>query len=87
MQAAGTKESNAVMAKMRELPVNDMFAKNGRLRKDGRMIHDMYAVQAKKPSEFTGPWDLLKLLQTIPGEEAFRPLAQSECPLEKAGDK
>jgi branched-chain amino acid transport system substrate-binding protein len=85
VEAANTTEASAVMAKMRELPVNDMFAKNGKLREDGRMVHDMYVVQAKKPSESSGPWDLVKLVQTIPGDEAFRSLAQSECPLVKDG--
>lgn len=83
VQAAGTDEAKAVMAKMRELPVNDAFAKNGVLRPDGRMVHDMYLVQAKKPSESTGPWDLVKTVKTIPGSEAFRPLSESGCPLVK----
>jgi branched-chain amino acid transport system substrate-binding protein len=83
VQAVGTNEASAVMAKMREMPVNDMFAKNGVLRKDGRMVHDMYLVQAKKPNESTGPWDLSKLVKTIPGEQAFRPLSESLCPLVK----
>jgi branched-chain amino acid transport system substrate-binding protein len=83
VQAANTKEARTVMAKMRELPVNDMFAKNGKLREDGRMVHDMYLVQAKKPSESTGPWDLLKLVEKVPGDVAFRPLSESECPLIK----
>lgn len=85
VQAAGTDDAMAVMAKMRELPVNDMFAKNGVLRKDGRMVHDMYLLQAKKPDESTGPWDLARLVQTIPGEQAFRPLSESGCPLVKDG--
>ena len=67
VQATGTREASAVMAKMRELPVNDMFAKNGVLRKDGRMVHDMYLVQAKTPAESKGPWDLVKIVKTIPG--------------------
>ena len=84
VQAAGTRDASAVMAKMRELPVNDMFAKNGVLRKDGRMVHDMYLVQAKTPAESKAPWDLVKIVKTIPGSEAFRPLSESECPLVKA---
>lgn len=83
VKAAGTDEAQAVMAKMRELPVNDMFTKNGRLREDGRMVHDVFLVQAKSPAESSGPWDLVKLVQTIPGEQAFRPLNESECPLVK----
>ncbi len=83
VKAAGTDESSAVMAKMRELPVNDMFAKNGKLREDGRMVHDTYLVQVKTPAESKGPWDLLKLVEVIPGDKAFRPLSESDCPLVK----
>ena len=83
VQAAGTKDVDTVMRKMREMPINDMFAKNGRLREDGRMVHDTFLVQAKKPGESKGPWDLVKLVQVIPGEQAFRPLSESECPLIK----
>ncbi|ACL58336.1 ABC transporter substrate-binding protein [Methylobacterium nodulans] len=81
VQAAGTDEAKAVVAKMREMPVNDFFARNGRLREDGRMVHDMYLMQVKSPAESKGEWDLLKLVQTIPGERAFRPLDAGGCPL------
>ena len=83
IEAAGTDEAGAVMAKMKELPVNDFFAKNGRVREDGRFVHDMYVYEVKKPSESKGPWDYYKLLATIPAEEAFRPLSESDCPLVK----
>ena len=83
IQAAGTDEAKAVSAKMRELPVNDMFAKNGRLREDGRMVHDMLLVQVKKPSESKAPWDYYNVLATIPGDQAFLPLEKSECQLVK----
>jgi branched-chain amino acid transport system substrate-binding protein len=83
VQAAGTDETSAVMAKMREMPINDFFAKNGRIREDGRMVHDMYLFQVKKPAESKGPWDYYKLIATIPGDQAFQPLAQSRCPLVK----
>lgn len=66
---------------MRKTPINDMFAKNGHIRGDGRMIHDLYLFEVKKPSELKGPWDVYKLVRTIPGEEAFRPLSESKCPL------
>jgi branched-chain amino acid transport system substrate-binding protein len=79
--AAGTDEAKAVMAKMRELPVNDFYVRNGHLREDGRLVHDMYLAQVKEPSESTGPWDYYKLLGAIPGDQAFRPLAESGCPL------
>jgi branched-chain amino acid transport system substrate-binding protein len=79
--AAGTDEAKAVMAKMRERRVNDFYVKDGRLREDGRLIHDMYFAQVKTPSESTKPWDYYKILATIPGDQAFRPLAEGGCPL------
>ena len=83
VKAAGTNDSQAVLAKMRETPVNDFFSKGGKIRKDGRMVHDMLLVQVKKPAESKYPWDYYKVLATIPGDEAFRPLSESECPLVK----
>ena len=83
VQAAGTDEAKAVSAKMRELPVNDFFAKNGKVREDGRMVHDMLLVQVKKPSESKAPWGYYNVLATVPGDKAFLPLSQSECPLVK----
>jgi branched-chain amino acid transport system substrate-binding protein len=83
IEAAGTDEAKAVMAKMRELPVNDFYAKNGKVREDGRMVHDMYFVQVKTPEESTGPWDYYKILSTVPGDQAFRPLDEGGCPLVK----
>jgi branched-chain amino acid transport system substrate-binding protein len=85
VQAAGTDEAQAVMSKMRELPINDFFAKNGRIREDGRMVHDMYVYEVKKPSESNGEWDYYKLREVIPGDQAFRPLKDSTCPLVKKG--
>jgi branched-chain amino acid transport system substrate-binding protein len=72
-----------VMKKMKETPINDFFAKNGRIRADGRMVHDMYLLQVKKPEESKTPWDYYHVRQVIPAAEAFTPLAQSECPLVK----
>jgi branched-chain amino acid transport system substrate-binding protein len=83
VQAAGTDESEAVMKKMRETPVNDFFVKNGKIREDGRMVHDMYLVEVKTPAESKGPWDYYKVKATIPAEEAFQPLSASRCPLVK----
>ncbi|HET7491923.1 MAG TPA: ABC transporter substrate-binding protein [Bradyrhizobium sp.] len=85
VKAAGTTDSAAVMKIMKEMPVNDMFAKNGRIREDGRMVHDMYLFEVKKPSESKGRWDDYKLVATIPGNEAFQPLELSRCPLVKKG--
>jgi branched-chain amino acid transport system substrate-binding protein len=79
VQAAGTDDTAAVMKKMQETPINDMFAKNGKLRPDGRMVHDMYLFQVKTPAESKGTWDYYKLKGTIKGDDAFQPLAQSRC--------
>jgi branched-chain amino acid transport system substrate-binding protein len=83
IKAAGTDNAETVVAKMRELPVNDMFTKGGVLREDGRMVHDMYLMQVKQPEESKGEWDVYKVLAVIPGQEAFRSLAESACPLVK----
>ncbi len=83
VEKAGTDDSAAVMAAMKSLPINDMFAKNGYIRDDGRMVHDMYLVQVKKPSESTGPWDYYKVMRTIPGDEAYMSLDKSSCKLVK----
>ncbi|TXN05545.1 ABC transporter substrate-binding protein [Methylobacterium sp. WL103] len=80
-EAAGTDDGLAVMAKMRELPIEDAFARNAKLRPDGRMVHDMYLARVKTPAESKGPWDFYTILKTIPGDEAFQPLAQSTCKL------
>jgi branched-chain amino acid transport system substrate-binding protein len=81
IDAAGTDEAKAVMAKMREIPVNDFYAKNAHLREDGRLVHDMYFAEVKKPSESNEPWDDYNILGTIPGATAFRSLADGGCPL------
>jgi branched-chain amino acid transport system substrate-binding protein len=83
VKAAGTTDSKAVLAKMHEMPVDDFFSRGGKVRKDGRMVHDMYLVQVKTPAESKYPWDYYKVLATIPGDQAFRPLSESECPLVK----
>ncbi|WP_453955121.1 ABC transporter substrate-binding protein [Bradyrhizobium sp. USDA 377] len=83
VQAAGTKDTKTVMAKMRELPVKDAFTDNGTLREDGRMVHSMYLFQVKKPEESKGPWDYYKLLAEVPADQAFRPLKDGGCPLVK----
>ncbi len=83
VQAAGTDETAAVMKQMKTLPINDFFARNGRIREDGRMVHDMYLFEVKKPDESKYPWDYYKLLATVPGDQAFMPVAKSQCPLLK----
>ncbi|MGA0599049.1 ABC transporter substrate-binding protein, partial [Enterovirga sp. CN4-39] len=79
--AAGTLDPATVMKKMREIPVNDFMTKDGRLREDGRLIRNMYLLQVKAPEESKGEWDLLKVLSTVSGEEAFRPLGEGGCSL------
>ncbi|KAG1362896.1 hypothetical protein G6F61_014072 [Rhizopus arrhizus] len=66
---------------MKSLPINDFFATNGRIREDGRMVHDMYLFEVKQPSESKRPWDYYKLVATLPGDQAFMPLSKSTCPL------
>jgi branched-chain amino acid transport system substrate-binding protein len=83
VKTAGTTEPTAVMKVMRDTPINDMFAHDGHIREDGRMVHDMYLFEVKKPSESKGRWDYYKLLATVPGNEAFQSLDQSRCPLVK----
>ena len=81
VQAAGTDETTAVMKQMKAMPINDFFAKNGRIREDGRMIHDMYLFEVKTPAESKYPWDYYKVVATVPGEQAFMPASKSKCPL------
>lgn len=85
LAAAKTDDGLKVADKMRELPIKDAsgFAANGHIRADGRMVHDMYLAQVKKPSESTGPWDYYNILRAIPGDEAYQPLSESTCPLVK----
>jgi branched-chain amino acid transport system substrate-binding protein len=82
MEAAGTVDGRVVADRMRELPVDDFFAK-GRVREDGRMMHDMYLVEVKTPSESKAKWDYYKVLRRIPAEEAAQPLSESKCSLAK----
>jgi branched-chain amino acid transport system substrate-binding protein len=83
VKAAGTTDSAAVMKIMKDTPINDMFAKNGRIREDGRMVHDMYLFEVKKPAESKGRWDDYKLVTTVSGDQAFQSLELSRCPLVK----
>ena len=82
VEAAGTADGKVVADKIRELPVDDFFAK-GRVREDGRMMHDMYLVEVKTPSESKAKWDYYKVLRRIPAEEAAQPLSESKCSLVK----
>nr|WP_233286972.1 ABC transporter substrate-binding protein [Bradyrhizobium oropedii] len=83
IQAAGTDDPAKVMAKMRELPIEDAFVHGGKLREDGRVIRDMYLARVKKPSESKEPWDYLDIVKTVRGEDAYRPASESKCRLLK----
>jgi len=80
---AKTKDATKVMAQMRATPINDPLFGKGEVRIDGRAIHPMYLFEVKKPADSKGPWDIYRLVATIPAEEAFRPLADGNCPLVK----
>lgn len=83
VQAAGTDEASAVRKQLGQSRINDVFASNGRIREDGRMVHDMYLMQVKKPSESKYPWDYFHVKAVIPGDQAFQPLSESRCSLVK----
>ena len=79
VKATGTDNADKVMAYLKANKINDMFAKGGVIRPDGRMVHDMYLAQVKTPTESKGPWDYLKLVEKIPGDQAFTTKAESKC--------
>ncbi|AXQ95319.1 ABC transporter substrate-binding protein [Cereibacter azotoformans] len=81
IEAAGTDETEAVAAKLHELPVEDVFAKGGTVAPNGRMISDVYLLEVKKPGDSDVPWDYYNVLATIPGDQAYLDPAQSGCPL------
>ena len=83
VKASGTDDPDKVIAQMRKTKINDFFAKNGYIRPDGRMVHDMYLMEVKKPSESKYPWDYYKVVQTIPAEQAWTTKAESKCALWK----
>ncbi|MFA7291582.1 MAG: ABC transporter substrate-binding protein [Rhodocyclaceae bacterium] len=79
---AGNSDLGSVVVKtMREIPIKDPIVRNARLREDGRMIHDVFLLRVKTPAEVKEPWDYLEILRSVPGERAFRPLAEGGCPL------
>ncbi|MEP9351541.1 ABC transporter substrate-binding protein [Xanthobacter sp. KR7-225] len=84
VRAAGTAETGTVVAQMKATPVDDFFSHGGRIRADGRMVHDLYLLKVKAPAEQKYPWDYLELIRVIPGDTAFRPLNEGGCPLVKA---
>jgi branched-chain amino acid transport system substrate-binding protein len=80
---AGSDDADKVMAQLKKTSINDFYAK-GTIRKDGRFVHDMFLMQAKAPNESKGPWDLVKVLTTVPGDQAFTTPADSKCPAMKS---
>lgn len=81
IKAAGTDKALEVVKKMKEIPIEDFFTKHGKVREDGRAIRDMYLFQVKTPEESKGQYDYYNLLSTVPGDQAFRPLAEGGCPM------
>ncbi|AWK88417.1 ABC transporter substrate-binding protein [Azospirillum thermophilum] len=83
VKATGSDDAQAVMAEMRRTPIDDIFVKNATLRADGRVVRDMYLARVKKPEESKEPWDYLEIVKTVKGEDAYRPVSESQCPLLK----
>lgn len=83
VKAVGTDDPDKIMAQLKKTTINDMYAKNGTIRPDGRMVHDMFLMEVKKPSESKYPWDYYKVIQTVPGDQAFTTKAESKCSLWK----
>lgn len=83
VKATGSDNADKVMAHLKATPINDMFAKNGVIRPDGRMVYDMYLMQVKSPKESKGAWDYYKVVATIPGEQAYTKKAETKCALWK----
>jgi branched-chain amino acid transport system substrate-binding protein len=83
VKAAGTRDSDAVARKLKELPVDDVFAQGGKVLENGRMVHDLYLFEVKKPSESKKPWDYYKQIAVVPGDKAFPAAKDSGCPLTK----
>ena len=84
VKAVGSKDPQKVLAQMRATKVDDFFSHGGYIREDGRMVHDMYLLQAKTPAESKSEWDLYKVLKVLPGDEVYRPLKDGGCPFIKS---
>ncbi len=83
IEKAGTDAADKVVVEMRNMPVDDFFGRGGKLREDGRMVHDMYLAEVKKPADSKSDWDYYNIKQVIPGDEAYRPMDKGGCPLVK----
>ncbi|MBB4260544.1 ABC transporter substrate-binding protein [Bradyrhizobium sp. CIR3A] len=84
IDAAKSESGAALVAEMKKLPINDFYTVNASIREDGRVIRDMYLLQVKQPNESKYPWDYYKILDTVSGEKAFRPIKDGHCPLVSA---
>ena len=84
VDATGSDEGTTVVGSMRKIPINDFYTKNGSIREDGRVLRNMYLLQVKEPNESKYTWDYYKVLETVPGDKAFRPMALGGCPLVNA---
>ena len=87
LDKAKAREGTAVVAQMKAMPTDDPLFGHGSIRADGRTLHDLYLFQVKSPAESKGPYDLYKLVDTIPADQAFRPMAEGGCPFLADGDK
>jgi len=83
VEKSGSDNVDAVMRTLRGMPIHDAFARNAHLREDGKLIHDTYVVEVKAPKESKAAWDYYKIVKTVPGDQAFMPLAESQCKLVK----
>lgn len=81
VEATKSDEGTVVAAQMRKMPIEDFYTTNGKIREDGRVLRDMYLLQVKDPEDSKYPWDYLKVIATVPGDKAFRPLKDGNCPL------
>ena len=83
VERAKSDQVEDVMKALKEMPINDMFARNAKLREDGKLLHDFYLVSVKTPAQSKEPWDYYNIVKTISGSDAYVPLSESTCPLVK----
>jgi len=83
VEKSGSDDVKTVMQTLRTMPIRDAFARNAKLREDGKLLHDTYLVSVKSPAESKAPWDYYKIIKTVSGDESFNPLSESQCPLVK----
>ena len=83
VEKSGSDDVKTVMQTLRTMPIRDAFARNAKLREDGKLLHDTYLVSVKSPAESKAPWDYYKIIKTVSGDDSFNPLSESQCPLVK----